>query len=122
MDNTIAEIVFKQLKTIEENTKCFDCGKIFIAILIPISFMSVGQDHPQWASVNNGIFICMNCAGVHRSLGTDNSFVRSLNIDAWNDKQLKFMSVGGNKQLKEHLEQYGLADDTIQSKYERVAV
>ena len=26
-DNLIAEMVFKQLMTTPENTKCFDCGK-----------------------------------------------------------------------------------------------
>lgn len=26
-DNTIAELVFKQLMQILENTRCFDCGK-----------------------------------------------------------------------------------------------
>ena len=29
-----------------------------------------------WASIPYGIFICMNCAGYHRSLGTHISFVR----------------------------------------------
>ncbi len=26
-DNLIAEMIFKQLMTVPENTKCFDCGK-----------------------------------------------------------------------------------------------
>ena len=28
-DKTISEIVFKQLKSTPENTRCFDCGKWF---------------------------------------------------------------------------------------------
>lgn len=36
---------------------------------------------PKWISVNNGIFICLNCAGIHRGFGVQVSFVRSLEMD-----------------------------------------
>lgn len=39
---------------------------------------------PQWASVNFGVFICINCAGIHRSLtGMSMSKVRSVRLDSW---------------------------------------
>lgn len=42
-------------------------------------------DHPSptWAVRNVGCFICIVCAGVHRSLGVGTSEVRSVELDHW---------------------------------------
>ncbi len=37
----------------------------------------------SWVSVNNGILICMECSGIHRSFGVKASFVRSITMDSW---------------------------------------
>ena len=44
----------------DDNRKCCDC-------------LSRG---PTWASVNMGMFMCLNCSGIHRSLGVHLSKVR----------------------------------------------
>ncbi len=66
MDNYAHPQISKIMK-ITENNYCFDCNLI----------------RPQWASVNNGIFLCLKCAGVHRGFGVNISFVRSLTMDNW---------------------------------------
>ena len=42
-----------------------------------------GAADPEWASINLGIMICIDCSGHHRAMGVDVSKVRSLNLDRW---------------------------------------
>lgn len=72
-----------------ENKKCFDCGTIY----------NLGKCPALWASVNNGVFVCMNCASIHRGFGVDYSYMRSITIDSWNDSQIALLESGGNSRL-----------------------
>lgn len=45
--------------------------------------------NPTWATVPYGCYLCLSCAGVHRSLGVHISFVRSTTLDSWTPEQLK---------------------------------
>uniref|UniRef100_A0A3B1IZU0 Arf-GAP with coiled-coil, ANK repeat and PH domain-containing protein n=1 Tax=Astyanax mexicanus TaxID=7994 RepID=A0A3B1IZU0_ASTMX len=62
------------------NNRCCDCG----------------EAEPRWASVNLGITVCIECSGIHRSLGVHLSKVRSLTLDSWDPEQLKLLCVLGN--------------------------
>lgn len=46
------------------------------------------QQHPRWASWSLGVFICIKCAGIHRSLGTHISKVKSVDLDTWKEENL----------------------------------
>ena len=51
---------------------------------------------PDWASINLGVLICIECSGVHRKLGSHISRVRSLDLDEWPPGHLAVMSALGN--------------------------
>ena len=75
----------------------------------------IGSQQPQWASINNGAYICVNCASVHRGLG--NAEVKSLTLDIWSELQLRIMILGGNKRLKEFFAEFDLLDEVPQNRY-----
>lgn len=52
--------------------------------------------NPRWASHNLGIFICMNCASIHRKIGTHITKVKSMTMDSWTKEQVESMKSMGN--------------------------
>ncbi|CAI5743173.1 unnamed protein product [Peronospora destructor] len=70
----------QELRQLPGNNRCVDCD----------------APYPQWATVSYGTFMCLECSGRHRGLGVHISFVRSVTMDSWTDKQLMQMQNGGN--------------------------
>jgi hypothetical protein len=56
---------------------------------------------PDWASINLGILICVNCSGAHRNLGVHISKVRSLHLDSLNSDVLLLIKAIGNEQFNQ---------------------
>ena len=85
-----------EILSLPGNSNCCDCNSV----------------NPKWASLNNGVFLCLKCAGIHRSLGVDISTIRSLQIDSWTDKQILYLSKGGNDKFKKNLSDYQIPPDS----------
>jgi stromal membrane-associated protein len=56
------------------------------------------------ASYNIGIFICLQCAGLHRGLGSHISKVRSVELDAWTAAQVEGLEAVGNAKARQFWE------------------
>ncbi|KAK7945508.1 hypothetical protein WMY93_001236 [Mugilogobius chulae] len=56
----------------------------------------LGELYPDWASLNLGALMCIECSGIHRNLGTHLSRVRSLDLDDWPVELSMVMTAIGN--------------------------
>lgn len=54
----------------------------------PATLLPSRPADPDWASYKLGIFICLNCSGVHRNF-PDISKVKSVRLDFWDDSIVK---------------------------------
>ncbi|CDS09310.1 hypothetical protein LRAMOSA10670 [Lichtheimia ramosa] len=59
---------------------------------------------PRWASWNIGVFVCIRCSGVHRSMGTHISKVKSVDLDTWIPDQVENMIRWGNERANKYWE------------------
>ncbi|DBB01590.1 TPA: hypothetical protein ACH3X1_000238 [Trebouxia sp. C0004] len=70
------------LRRVAGNAVCCDCG----------------SPEPDWASLNLGTLLCIECSGIHRKKGVHISKVRSLTLDVkvWDEAVLGMMERIGN--------------------------
>ena len=72
-----------------ENKICFDCG----------------GPMPTYVSINNGVFICFNCAINHSKLGYNISYIHKVS-SPWDQYLLSYAIRGGNSRFKRLCNQY----------------
>ncbi|KAI9506429.1 hypothetical protein GGI25_004906 [Coemansia spiralis] len=90
------------------NDRCVDCS----------------NKDPEWAAINLGVLMCIECSGIHRSLGVHVSKVRSVKLDNWDAEFMQIMQRLGNKRVNRIYEAVDPLEDepkkpTAQSSRER---
>ncbi|KAM4665236.1 arf-GAP with dual PH domain-containing protein 2 [Discoglossus pictus] len=104
------------LLKLPENSECADCG----------------QPDPDWANCSLGVFICLQCSGVHRNFQLGGR-VKSIRLDNWDDDAIQCMKKLGNQQANTKYEAFippfyykprandcmVLKEQWIRAKYER---
>ncbi|XP_028659713.2 arf-GAP with GTPase, ANK repeat and PH domain-containing protein 3 isoform X1 [Erpetoichthys calabaricus] len=73
-------VTIQSIRNVRGNSFCVDCE----------------APNPDWASLNLGALICIECSGIHRNLGTHLSRVRSLDLDDWPVELTMVMTAIGN--------------------------
>uniref|UniRef100_A0A6N2JWM3 ABC-type xenobiotic transporter n=1 Tax=Salix viminalis TaxID=40686 RepID=A0A6N2JWM3_SALVM len=85
----------EQLLSQSGNKICADCG----------------FPDPKWVSISFGVFICIKCSGIHRSLGVHLTKVLSIKLDEWTDEQVNtLIDLGGNTAANKKFEAF-IPDD-----------
>jgi len=84
--------LFNALYRKKGNRLCFDCNTA----------------NPKWTSKNFCVFICLDCSGIHRSLGVHITAVKSANMVRWTADELDlFKASGGNDAARAFFSQHG---------------
>uniref|UniRef100_A0A671UHT5 ArfGAP with GTPase domain, ankyrin repeat and PH domain 3 n=1 Tax=Sparus aurata TaxID=8175 RepID=A0A671UHT5_SPAAU len=73
-------MAIQSVRNVRGNSFCVDCD----------------APNPDWASLNLGALMCIECSGIHRNLGTHLSRVRSLDLDDWPVELSMVMTAIGN--------------------------
>ncbi|ODN92826.1 stromal membrane-associated protein [Cryptococcus wingfieldii CBS 7118] len=103
--------ILRDLVKQPENKSCADCKR----------------NDTRWASWNLGLYLCIRCSGIHRSMGTHISKVKSIDLDIWTPEQMENIQRWGNTRANRYWERHLKAghvppdhkiESFIRSKYE----
>ncbi|ELR23210.1 Arf GTPase activating protein [Acanthamoeba castellanii str. Neff] len=82
-DSKSCRMALLKIRKEECNAVCADCN----------------AHDPDWVLMELGAFICIECAAVHRRMGSTISQVRSIQLDAWGAQQVEFLKQNGNRKV-----------------------
>ena len=80
--NTKFELI-REISNEEMNKECFDCNK----------------KNPKYISINNAIFLCEECAQLHKTFPDNISVIIDNNLNLLSNNYLKYLFYGGNANL-----------------------
>ena len=81
------EFLISQIRKDQMNNICFDCG----------------VENPTFVSVNNGIFLCNQCASIHMSFPQGVSIIENNDLYSLSENELQFLAKGGNTNLNDFI-------------------
>jgi len=85
--NIVKKRKIKILLNEPRNNECFECSNIY----------------PEYISLNNGIFLCKECASNHSVLPKNISNIIKNNLNELTLKNIQYLSLGGNRKLTEFI-------------------
>ena len=85
--------------SIPSNRVCVDCNK----------------ENPTNVSLNNSVFVCNECAEIHKKLPSTISSIKSLS-DTFSAEEIIILSIGGNARFNALLAEYGISTLTSPNK------
>ena len=92
----------EEILLIFENSNCFDYG----------------TSAPKRTSLNNGIFLCLDCARIHHQYDPQITNILSLQTYHFTEEDLVFLTKGGNHKFKIFLAEYNItAESPFELKY-----
>eukprot|EP00497_Spongosphaera_streptacantha_P002309 TRINITY_DN2910_c0_g1_i1.p1 TRINITY_DN2910_c0_g1~~TRINITY_DN2910_c0_g1_i1.p1 ORF type:complete len:180 (+),score=7.37 TRINITY_DN2910_c0_g1_i1:3-542(+) len=78
----------KKQEILKKNPRCADCGAA----------------NPDWVNIMLGSLVCIECSGIHRSLGTHVSKIRSVVLDNLKEATLECILLLSNETVNQIIE------------------
>jgi len=88
-DKSASALRIQTIKNLPENKNCSDCNKL----------------NPAWADLLLGVLICTECSGIHRKMGGNISYVKSLSFGSWTNVHLSKLETINNEKANLEYEQ-----------------
>ena len=85
-----------------QNTFCVDCHSTI----------------PDYCSINNGVFLCKNCAEKHIKLGYNFSYIHALK-DKWDPYLISYMERGGNSRFFNYFQLKSINIESLEDSLEK---